>query len=66
VIAEVDRDVARQALVAAAVTYCNATGAQLIAEGVETEAEAAALAALGIDLIQGFLTGPPRPVEHVT
>ncbi|MCU1374040.1 MAG: diguanylate cyclase/phosphodiesterase with sensor [Actinomycetia bacterium] len=66
VVADVDRDVARQALVAAAVSYCDATGVQLIAEGVETETEAAALASLGINFIQGFLTGPPRRPEAPT
>ncbi len=38
------------------------TGVQLIAEGIETEAELGALRALGIELGQGYLFGRPEPV----
>lgn len=41
----------------------HALGAQVLAEGVETEEEAAALAPLGIDLGQGWLYGRPFPAE---
>lgn len=40
-----------------------ALGAQVLAEGVETEEQAAALAPLGIDLGQGWLYGRPFPAE---
>lgn len=36
-------------------------GAEVLAEGVETDAQAAALAPLGIDLAQGWLYGRPCP-----
>jgi DNA-binding response OmpR family regulator len=39
------------------------TGCQLIAEGVETQAEADTLLRLGIDYAQGYLYGRPRRLE---
>jgi EAL domain-containing protein (putative c-di-GMP-specific phosphodiesterase class I) len=35
---------------------------RLVAEGVETDAELATLRDLDIELSQGYLLGPPRPV----
>lgn len=55
-------DPARQAMVGALGRYMEDTGALLIAEGVETEAEGQALRALGVTLGQGFLFGRPAPV----
>jgi PAS domain S-box-containing protein len=52
-------DPARQALVAGMVYFAGQTGATLIAEGVETEAEAHALATLGVPLGQGYHLGRP-------
>lgn len=49
----------RQALVAALLSYCERTGAALVAEGVETEAELEAVQALGVPLVQGYLFGRP-------
>ena len=56
-----ERDPFRQSIVAGLEYFALRTGCQLIAEGVETEAEAAALVELGIELAQGFLLGRPRP-----
>jgi len=39
-------------------------GAEVVAEGVETEAERDALLALGCDVIQGNLLGAAAPAEH--
>jgi diguanylate cyclase (GGDEF)-like protein len=40
-------------------------GLEVVAEGVETEAAAAHLAALGCDTLQGFLLGRPVPAERL-
>ncbi len=53
-------DAARQSLIHALVTLSDEVGSQLIAEGVETEAELKALAGLGVRLGQGYLLGRPR------
>jgi PAS domain S-box-containing protein len=55
----IDVDPAKQALVAGMRHFARMTNRRLIAEGVETEAEAAALRALDIRLAQGFLFGKP-------
>jgi EAL domain-containing protein (putative c-di-GMP-specific phosphodiesterase class I) len=41
-------------------------GSQVVAEGVETAADAAALLALGVDLGQGWFFGRPGPPENMT
>lgn len=51
----------RQALVEAMVTFCRATGALLVAEGVEAEDDLGQLAALGVGFAQGWFLG--RPAE---
>jgi diguanylate cyclase (GGDEF)-like protein/PAS domain S-box-containing protein len=43
-----------------------AIGADMIAEGVETEAEAATLIDLGYSMAQGYLFGRPMPVEDLS
>ncbi len=51
-------------LVSAVITLCRELGAQVIAEGIETLDEAAALEALGCGLLQGYFfarPGPPYP-----
>ena len=42
--------------------FADATGTRLVAEGIETEAQAAALRELGVELGQGFLFGRPGPL----
>lgn len=59
----VDADPARQALVAALVAFAANTASQIIAEGVETEAELACLSRLGVGLAQGFLLARPLPLD---
>ena len=44
-------------------TMCRDLGILVVAEGVETEAERAAVVELGCDLLQGFLIGAPQPVS---
>jgi EAL domain-containing protein (putative c-di-GMP-specific phosphodiesterase class I) len=59
---EIDRDKLRQALAAGLEYYAIRSGCRLIAEGVETEAQAEVLQGLGIELGQGYLFG--RPTRH--
>ena len=46
------------------VPFSLTTGCRLLAEGVETEAEADALLGLKVDLGQGYLFGRPEPAER--
>lgn len=62
IVAGIDHDPAKQALVAGMRQFARSTGCELIAEGVETENERAALVALGIRLAQGYLLGRPGPL----
>lgn len=63
-VARIDEDPTRQALVRAGVGFATALGAALVAEGIETEGERRTLLALGITLGQGFHVGRPEPAEH--
>jgi PAS domain S-box-containing protein len=58
----IDADPAKQALVVGMRHFARMTNRRLIAEGVETEAEAATLRKLDIRLGQGFLFGRPSPL----
>ena len=60
----VDSDPVRQAMAAAATMFAAALGGSLVAEGIETEAEAATLQTLGVTFGQGYLFGRPAPAEH--
>lgn len=62
----IDGDPARRALAGALVSFCHETGSELVAEGVETEAELRALQALGVDVVQGFLFGKPAPLDQTS
>ncbi|MGY1617905.1 EAL domain-containing protein [Geodermatophilus sp. SYSU D00691] len=59
----VDADPVLSTLVRSLVEFAHGCSAQVVAEGVETAAEAAALLALGVDLGQGWHFGRPGPVE---
>jgi diguanylate cyclase (GGDEF)-like protein/PAS domain S-box-containing protein len=52
------------ALVASIVTLARMLNVQVVAEGVETEAQSMALRSLGCALHQGFLYARPMPVEQ--
>jgi EAL domain-containing protein (putative c-di-GMP-specific phosphodiesterase class I)/DNA-binding response OmpR family regulator len=58
----IEGDTVRQALVAGLRYFAARSGCVLIAEGVETTAEAAVLQRLGIGLAQGYLFGRPAPL----
>jgi EAL domain-containing protein (putative c-di-GMP-specific phosphodiesterase class I)/DNA-binding response OmpR family regulator len=58
----IESDPLRQALVAGLVFFASHAGCQLIAEGIETRAEADLLIGLGITLGQGFYFARPGPL----
>ncbi len=62
-VTDVDSRPEARAMAAAILQVSNAIGAQIIAEGIETEAEAAALLDLGYSAAQGYLFGRPMPIE---
>lgn len=53
-----------QALVSAAISMAHGLGLKVVAEGVENEAQRAALKAMGCDVGQGYLFSRPLPVEE--
>ncbi|MEO7261553.1 MAG: EAL domain-containing protein [Jatrophihabitantaceae bacterium] len=59
IVSGVDKDTARSALVGAVVMFARGSGATIVAEGVETASELDCLASLGVDTLQGHLTGMP-------
>ncbi len=60
-VAGIDADPARQALLAGLRHFADSQGCSLIAEGIETEAELATLVALDVRSGQGYLLGRPLP-----
>jgi PAS domain S-box-containing protein len=60
----VNADLGRQAMVVGMRHFARTAGCRLVAEGVETPEEAATLAALGVELGQGYLFGRPEPVAR--
>lgn len=54
----------QMAVVKAVVDLCQSLSIQVVAEGVETEAELNAVAGLGCHLIQGFVYARPRPLSE--
>jgi diguanylate cyclase (GGDEF)-like protein len=58
-IAGIDEDEDRQALVGALVGYAKRVGSLLVAEGMESASELQALLDLGVPLVQGFYVGRP-------
>ena len=59
----VDTDMSRQAVVAGILHFAAATHCEVIAEGIETEAELAMVTKLGVTLGQGYLLGRPAPAD---
>lgn len=59
---DIGSDRPRRALAAALIGFARETGSELIAEGVETAAELAALRELGVGKGQGYLLGRPAPL----
>ncbi len=67
-VAPLDRDEEQargaRAIAGAIATLARGLGLEVLAEGVETEAQFEILASLGCDVIQGYLLGRPMPVEE--
>lgn len=61
----IDLDVRRAAVVRAVVDVAHELGLQVIAEGVETNAEAEVVIELGADALQGYLYGRPAGAADV-
>ena len=59
----VNTDLGRQALVVAMHHFARTTGCRLVAEGIESEAEACALLELKVEFGQGFWLGRLAPAE---
>jgi EAL domain-containing protein (putative c-di-GMP-specific phosphodiesterase class I) len=53
------------ALVCGIVSMIHAIDAEIIAEGVESQAQGKALAELGVRYLQGWLVGKPQPAERI-
>jgi PAS domain S-box-containing protein len=62
-VAGLETDEARQAMVAGLHHFARNTGCMLIAEGIETDREVAVLRSLDIRLGQGFALGRPQAVD---
>ncbi|WP_129338234.1 GGDEF domain-containing phosphodiesterase [Cellulomonas endophytica] len=58
-------DSARQALAASMLAFADATGADVVAEGIETPQELAHLRRMGVGLGQGYHLGRPAPLVAV-
>lgn len=63
VVAGLDADPARRALVAGLVRFAEATGSTIVGEGIERVDEARSLLDLGVTTGQGYLLGRPAPIE---
>ena len=59
---DIDTDPGKRALATAVVRFGNDTGSEIVAEGVETAAEFAALRELGAHKAQGYYLGHPKPL----
>ncbi|HEV2361921.1 MAG TPA: EAL domain-containing protein, partial [Acidimicrobiales bacterium] len=62
-VAGIERDFARQALVGALGSFADGIGCDLVAEGIETDAELVTLGELAVRLGQGYLLGRPAPLR---
>ena len=65
-VADLETDEARQAMIAGVMHFARSTGCRIVAEGVETEAERGALLTLGVRLAQGYLLGRPNPAPSTS
>lgn len=59
-VTNIHRDGANQAVIEGFVTFTRRIGGRLVAEGVENRAELLEIAALGVDIGQGYLLGRPE------
>jgi len=64
-VSEMLSDKAQYALIEALVKMAQALGLEVVAEGVETEEQAATLAGMGCHLLQGYYFDRPMPVSEL-
>jgi EAL domain-containing protein (putative c-di-GMP-specific phosphodiesterase class I) len=64
-ITPIGEDRVAAAIVGAIITMSHAVGLTVVAEGVETQAQASQLQLLGCDHAQGYLYGRPQPAESL-
>ena len=57
----IESNLAHQTIVEAILVLAHGNGIMVVAEGVETPEEQAALEALGVDYSQGYLFSIPKP-----
>lgn len=62
-ITHIDRSPSKMRLLRGFLAFARETGAEIIVEGVESEAERAAVTNCGVDLAQGYLLGRPEPAQ---
>ena len=62
-IAGIESDDARQAMVVGLCHFASVTGCRLIVEGIETDSELSVLRDLALELGQGYLLGRPLPAD---
>lgn len=62
---QVDRDPLRHAMAAALAEFARRTGTDVVAEGIETQAEYDALRELGFDKGQGYFFGRPQALADI-
>lgn len=58
---DIEKHPLKQHLIRSLTELCQAQGAKVVAEGIETEAEAQVVVDLGCDLLQGYLFARPGP-----
>lgn len=61
---DIDREEPRRSLAAALTTFAKAIGSEIVAEGIQTEAELLVLQSLDVTFGQGYHLGPPGPLPH--
>jgi EAL domain-containing protein (putative c-di-GMP-specific phosphodiesterase class I) len=62
-ISHIDRSPRKRRLIASFVGFCADAASEVVAEGIETAEEQAALLEAGVTLGQGFYLGRPQPVQ---
>ena len=65
IVKKITADPAYEGIVRTCVSLARELNLKVVAEGVETEPQAAALRALGCDQAQGFLYSPPVPADQL-
>ena len=64
-VADVDSDATKSGLITRLTSFADEVGMEVVAEGIETEAELDTLRALGVETGQGFLLGRPGPIPRL-